>query len=79
MGDDDEMVLLFVNPIIVLPENDYVNLVIDARHLNLVTDPTEDSWPLKSVKMIMTRVNGRFLPVSHLSCALHQNPLSPGT
>ena len=31
MGDDDEMGSLFVNPIILMPKNDYVKLVIDAR------------------------------------------------
>ena len=30
MGDDGEMGSLFVNPIILIPKNDYVKLVIDA-------------------------------------------------
>ena len=29
MGNDDEMGFLFVNPIILMPKNDYVKLVID--------------------------------------------------
>ena len=76
MGDEDEMVSLFVNPIILMPENDYVKLVIDARYLNSVTDLTNYSWPLKPVQMIMTRVNGKVFSVSDLSCAYHQVPLS---
>ena len=36
MGDDDEMGSLFVNPIILMPKNDYVKLVINARYLNSV-------------------------------------------
>ena len=40
MGDDDEMGSIFVNPIIPMPKNDYVKLVIDARYLNSVTDLT---------------------------------------
>ena len=40
MGDDDEMGSLFVNPIILMPKNDYVKLVINARYLNSVTDLT---------------------------------------
>ena len=43
MGDDDEMGSLFVNPRILMPKNDYVKLVIDARYLNSVTDLT-DYW-----------------------------------
>ena len=40
MGDDDEVGSLFVNPIILMPKNDYVKLGIDARCLNSVTDLT---------------------------------------
>ena len=76
MGDDDEMGSLFVNPIILVPKNDYVELVIDARYLNSVTDLTNYSWPLEPVQMIMTRVNGKFFSISVLSCAYHQVPLN---
>ena len=38
MGDDDEIGSLFVKLIILMPENDYVKLVIDASYLNSVTD-----------------------------------------
>ena len=76
MGDDDEMGSLFGNPIILMPKNEYVKLVIDARYLNSVTDLTNFSWPLEPVQMIMTRANGKFFSVSDLSCAYHQVPLS---
>ena len=76
MGDDDEMGSLFVNPIILMPKNNYVKLVNDARYLNSVTDLTNYSWPLEPVQMNMTRVNGKFFSVSDLSCASHQVPLS---
>ena len=79
MGSDDEMGSLFVNPIILMPKNDYVKLVIDARYLNSVTDLTNQSWPLETVQMIMTRVNGKFFAVSDLSRAYHQVPLSSET
>ena len=79
MGDDDEMGSFFVNAVILLPKNDYVKLVIDARYLNSVTDLTNYSWPLEPVQMIMTRVNGKFFSVSDLSCAYHQVPLSSET
>ena len=79
MGDDDEMGSLFVNPLILMPKNDYVKLVIDARYLNSVTDLTNYSWPLEPVQMIMTRVNGKFFSVSDLCCAYHQVLLSSET
>ena len=75
-GDDDEIGSLFVNPIILMPKKNYINLVIDARYLNSVTDLTNYSCPLEPVQMIMTKVNGKFFSVSDLSCANHQVPLS---
>ena len=79
MGDDDELGSLLVNPIILMPKNDYVKLVIDARYLNSVTDLTISSWPLELVQMIMTRVNGKIFSISDLSRAYHQVPLSTET
>ena len=79
MGDDDEMGPLLVNPIILMPKNDYVKLVTDARYFNSVTDLTNYSWPLEPVQMIMTRVNGKVFSVSDLSCAYRQVPLRPET
>ena len=75
MGYDDETGSLFVNPFILLPKNEYVKQVINARYLNSATDLTNYSWPRKPVQMIMTRVNGKFFSVSDLSCAYHQVPL----
>ena len=68
-GDDDAVGSLFVTPIVLMPKNDYLKLVIDARCMNSVTDPTNYSCPLEPVQMIMTRVNGKFVSVSDLSCA----------
>ena len=48
MGDD-EMRSLLVNPIILMPGNDYVKLVIDESYLNPVTDLTNKSWPIEPV------------------------------
>ena len=79
MGDDDEMGSLFVNPIILMPKNDFVKLVIAAICFNSVTDLTNYSWLLEPVQMIMTRVKGKVFSVSDLSCAYHQVPLSPET
>ena len=76
MGDDDEMGSLFVNPVILMPENDYVKLVIDASYFNSVTELTNFSWHLEPVQMIMTRVSGKVFSVSDLSCAYHRVPLS---
>ena len=79
MGDDNKLGSLFVNPIILLPKPGYVKLVIDARYLLPITDLTNYSWLLEPVKMIMTRINGKYFPASDLSFAYHQVPLSEET
>ena len=66
MGSDDEMGSLFVNPKFLMPKNDYIKLVNDARYLNSGTELTNYSWPLEPVQMIITRVNGKFFSVSDL-------------
>ena len=76
MGNDDEMGSLFVNRKTLMPKKDYVKLVFDSRYLKSVTDLTDYSWPLDSVPMILTRVNGKKFSISDLSCAYHQVPLS---
>ena len=40
-----EMGSLIVNPIILMPKRDYVELAIDARYLNSMTDLSKYSWP----------------------------------
>ena len=79
MGDDGDIVSLFVNPIILMPKKDYMKLVIEARYLNSVTDLTNNSWALEPVQMVMTRVNGKVHSLSDLSCAYHPVPLSQET
>ena len=79
IGDDDGMGSLFVNPIILMPKNDYVKLVIGARYLNSLIDLTKYYWPLEPLRIIMTRFDGNVFLVSDLSCAYHQVPLSPET
>ena len=76
MGVDDEMGSLFVNPIILMPENDYAKKVTHSRYLNSVTDLTNYSWPPEPVQMITTRVKGKFCSVSDLTCAYQQVPPS---
>ena len=75
MVDNDGMWSLFANPILLMPETDYVVLVFGAKRLNSVTDPTNYSWPLDQVQKITTRVKGKFFSVGDLYCAYQQMPL----
>ena len=79
LNEHDDLNSWFVNPIIILPKNDYVKLVIDARYLNSITDTSNSSWPLEPLQVLMTRVNGAYFTSSDLSCAYHQVPLTEET
>ena len=70
MGDDEEMGSLFVEPIDLMPKNDYLNSVKDLKNY---------SWPIEPVQIIMTRVNGKIFSVSDLSCVYHQDQLCSET
>ena len=55
---DVEMGSLITNPMIIQPKGDAVIFVIDARHLNSITDLSNYTWPLESVQMLVTRIDG---------------------
>ena len=75
VGDDDEMRSLFVNPKILMPKNDYLKLLIEARYLKSVNNFANYYWPLKPIQLVLTGIIGKFFSVSDLSCAYHQVPL----
>ena len=54
LNEKDDMNSWFVNPVIILPKNDYVKLVLDARYLNSITDTSNCSWPLEPLQVLMT-------------------------
>ena len=72
MVDDDEMGPLVVNPIFLVPKNEYLKTVIDTSYLNSVKDLKNYSWPLEPAQVIMNLANGKFFTVSDLSRACHQ-------
>ena len=74
-GNYVEMGSLFTNPIIILPKGDTVNLVIDARYLNSITDLSNYSWPLEPVQMLLTRLDGAYSTTSDLASAYKKVPL----
>ena len=72
----DYMNSWFVNPIIILPKNDYIKLVIDARYPNSITDTSNSNWPLEPLQVLITLLNGSYFTSRDLSCAYHQVSLT---
>ena len=79
MLDYEEMGSLLIHPIILMPKNDFLKLVTEARYLNSLTDLTDFAWPSEPMQVILTKVNGKFFSLSDLFCAFHQGLLSPET
>ena len=79
MGSDVEFGSIFTNPIIFLPKEDTVELLIDARYLNSITHSSNYSWPLEPVKMLLTRLDGVYYPTSDMASAYNQVPVSEDT
>ena len=79
MGSDVEFGSLFTNPIIFLPKEDTVELLIDARYLNSITHLSNYSWPLEPVQMLLTRLDGVYYTTSDMASAYNQVPVSEDT
>ena len=79
MGNHIEMGSLFTKLIIILPKGDIVELVIDARYLNSLTDLSSYSWLLLIVQMLLTRFDGTYYTTSVLDSAYNRVPLSEDT
>ena len=79
LNENDDMNSWFVNPVIILPKKDYVNLVIDARYLNSITDISNSIWPLEPLNVLMTRITGTIFTSSDLSSTYNQVPLTEDT
>ena len=79
MGDDTEMGSSFINPVIILPEGNIVELVIDASYLNSITDQSKYSWPLEPIGSLLTRLNRNYFTTSDLCSAYNQVPLTEET
>ena len=82
MGSDEgenEMGTEFINPIIIIPKNETLKIVLDARFLNSVTDLTSYYWPLEPLEVLLTRLKGNIFSTSDMASAYHQVPLTDST
>ena len=79
LNENEDMNILFVNPVIILSKKDYVKLVTDARYLISITDTSNSSWSLEPLNVLMTRITGIIFTSSDLSSAYNQVPLTEDT
>ena len=70
LNEQDNLNSWFVIPIIVLPKNDYTNLVIDTCYLNSITNTSKSIWLLEPLRVSLTPKNEIYLTISDLSCLI---------
>ena len=76
LGNDKEMGPELLNQIIILPKGNKVKPVKDARYLNSITDLSRQTWPLKPIGSVLTRLEGNFFTTSDVCSAYNQVPLT---
>ena len=65
----------FLNPLIKIPKVDTIKVVLDARHLNLKTDQSFESWPTEPLVPQLARANKKFKSAIDLMYAYAHPPL----
>ena len=65
----------FINPDIVLAEGESLKIVLDARYLNSLLDESKCNWPIESIQVILTNINGKYFTTADMNSAYNQMPL----
>ena len=50
----------FLNPLIIIPKGDAIQVVLDARHLSSNTDQELESWPIEPLAPQLARANKKY-------------------
>ena len=69
----------FLNPLIIIPKGEAINVVLDARHLNSNTDQEFESWPIKPLAPQVARANKKYKSTIDLMYAYAHTPLDKET
>ena len=48
----------FINPVIILPKKESLEIVLDARYLNAFFDKSKINWLIETIQVILTKING---------------------
>ena len=65
----------FINPVIISAKGDSLKIVLDARYLNSLIDEFKCKWPIESIQVIFTKINGDFFATADMNSAYNQMPL----
>ena len=69
----------FLNPLTIIPNEDAIKVVLDARHLNLNTNQELESWPIEPLAPQLARANKKYKTTIDLMYAYAHTPLDEET
>ena len=62
----------FKNPVIILAKGESLKIVLDARYLYSLIDESKCNWPIKSIRIIVTGINGHYFTTADMNSAYNQ-------
>ena len=65
----------FINPVIILGKGESLKIVLDARYPNSLIDESKCNWPIKTIQVILTKINGKYFTTADMNSAYNQMPL----
>ena len=69
----------FLNPLIIIPKEDSIKVVLDARHLYSNTNQELESWPIEPLAPQLARANKKYKSTIDLMYAYAHTPLDEET
>ena len=69
----------YLNPLNIIPKGDTKKCVLDARHLNSITEQSDESWPIEPVAPQLARANKKYKTAFDLMYAYANTPLDEDT
>ena len=65
----------FIDPVIILAKSESLKIVLNARYLNSLIDESKCNWPIESIQVILTKINGKYLTTADMNSAYNRMPL----
>ena len=69
----------FLNPLVIIPKDDSIKVVLDARHSNSNTNQELESWPIGPLAPHLARANKKYKATIDLMYAYAHTPLDEET
>ena len=65
----------FIIPVIILAKRESIKIALDARYLNSLIDKSKCNWPIETIQVVLTKLNGKYFTTAEMNSAYIQMPL----